>query len=1089
MEALDSEVDTLYEDTVYMVQHWIGERENEDENNISRNQLLIYVQQVFNKSVDEHLAAVNKVKNRAPPSYTLFVEVIEARNLAAKDVNGFSDPYCIFGMIQGSGNREVTPNAWDAADKKKKRHSDAKPLAEENKCSFSKSTCMTKIKTKTLNPVWNESFSLDVTDIKNGVFHLDIWDYDEDLTVVDAVKTLHEVHTIKGVHRYLKQVVKSVKSHSAKEEEDDGAADDFLGCVDISLKELSLAGREEWFHLQKQPSFSNVSGDCHLSLHISAKEASSAGGSASYNSNAPPKQRHPLKIQLVLLTVLLRHELKVMREVQDWSGELSTGATRILALNSMQTGLTSSQKAMARWIVYSTELCSRGVHYEMLQPCLEEMQRTWKRLDAQSPEAQLLCASFTAYVDGLLSKLRQIPALPAGSEDATAKLQAMLCVLAQLYKTEAFQQLCAYHGDLEGLITTAIQEGTGSWYKSLAQPDKDAQENASEDAAAVAMRGERERLTQLSAIVEKVTAELGLKKRCYQELFLRSVNVDYFNIVYCLLETLVADTVQRVAEDMSQLLKDAEDGHSDCEVGEMLFVVYVHLKELHGLHQHVTDRATETLALFGFHKWFQPAINKWFVVIQQKIHDRIRKAVSIDSLEAMDSLVFHSTSAVDTATCLSQLEKFWHNLAWPEPLEAFVLATKLTQDICDASVAYATLIHQKLEQCPAEPAGRESKVSTQLCAVVGDLDFVREKLLLFPEQLGWEEFGAAIGDHGKQVQTALYGQLHGAQDDLACQANDILTSVPTRMLLDLKQRVASLVNAPDYIQPPEALSPLIEYLEASLFTFNQRLSNERCIRIMQTVWTALLDIFTDAVRSRQSHCVSFDVRFHYSLLALRETFHADGEGLLPAVLESDAFQVLEKKLRLKTLSTVELIEEFYLERIKEQELCHQSGLGELRVRCWHAESRLHVEVLNGMGLPAMDSNGLSDPFVTLDLCPHHHFPLAKSARTQTQSNTLNPIFGETFEFPVSEEQCRSRSACVLMTVMDFDLFTANDYIGQTVLRLDDVACVDTRAAPPELPQRSLPLMDKSLHADIDILQILEERSDEKDVQELLKKWK
>nr|XP_032823287.1 BAI1-associated protein 3-like [Petromyzon marinus] len=1087
MEALDSEVETLYEDITYMVHHWIGERENEDENNISRNQLLIYVQQVFNKSADEHLAVVNKVKNRTPPSYTLFVEVIEARNLAAKDANGFSDPYCILGIIQGSANRELTPSAWDAADKKK-RHSDAKPLAE-NKCSFSKSVCMTKIKAKTLNPVWNESFNLDVTDIKDGVFHLDIWDYDEDLTVVDAVKTLNEVHTIKGVHRYLKQVVKSVKSHSAKEE-DDSAADDFLGCVDISLKELSMTGRKEWFHLQKQPSFSNVSGDCHLSLHISAKEESSTGASASSDSNVPPKQRYPIKIQLVLMTGLLRHELKVMREAQDWSGELSTGATRILALNSVQRGLTSSQQAVARWIVYSTELCSRGVHYEMLQPCLEEMQRTWKRLDAQSPEAQLLCASFTAYIDDVLSKLRQIPALPAESEDATAKLQAMLCVLAHLYKTEAFQQLCAYHGDLEALVTTAIQEGTESWYRSLAQPDKDAQESASQHAAAaVAVRDGRERLARLSAIVEAVNTELGLKKRPYQELFLRSVNVDYFNIVYCLLERLVADTAQRVAEDMSQLLKGAEDGQSDCEVGEMLFVVYVHLKELHGLHQHVTDRATETLALFGFHKWFQPAINKWFVVIQQKIHDRIRRAVIIDPLEAMDSLVPHSTSAVDTATCLSQLEKFWHNLAWPEPLEAFVLATKLTQDICDASVAYATLIHQKLERCSAASAGGESKVSSQLCAVVGDLDFVREKLLLFPEQLGWEEFGVAIGDHGKQVQTALYGQLHGAQDDLACQASDILTCVPTRMLLDLKQRVASLVNAPDSIQPPEALSPLIEYLEASLFTFNQRLSKERCIRIMQTVWTALLDIFTDAVRSRQSHCVSFDVRFHYSLLALRETFHADGEGLLPAVLESDAFQVLEKKLRLKTLSTVELIEEFYLERIKEQELCHQSGLGELRVRCWHAESRLHVEVLNATGLPAMDSNGLSDPFVTLDLCPYHHFPLAKSARTQTQNNTLNPIFDETFEFSVSEEQCRSRSACVLMTVVDFDLFTANDYIGQMVLRLNDVACVETRAAPPALPQRSLPLIDKSLHADIDILEILEERSVERDVQELLKKWK
>ncbi|CAH8576025.1 unnamed protein product [Schistosoma turkestanicum] len=39
--------------------------------------------------------------NNLPPVVVLSVSVIEAKNLEAKDLNGFSDPYCILGVIFG----------------------------------------------------------------------------------------------------------------------------------------------------------------------------------------------------------------------------------------------------------------------------------------------------------------------------------------------------------------------------------------------------------------------------------------------------------------------------------------------------------------------------------------------------------------------------------------------------------------------------------------------------------------------------------------------------------------------------------------------------------------------------------------------------------------------------------------------------------------------------------------------------------------------------------------------------------------------------------------------------------------------------
>jgi len=42
------------------------------------------------------------------------------------------------------------------------------------------------------------------------------------------------------------------------------------------------------------------------------------------------------------------------------------------------------------------------------------------------------------------------------------------------------------------------------------------------------------------------------------------------------------------------------------------------------------------------------------------------------------------------------------------------------------------------------------------------------------------------------------------------------------------------------------------------------------------------------------------------------------------------------------------------------------------------------------------SLGLSDPFVIVELCPHHLFPMARSQRTQVKLKTLHPVFDELF---------------------------------------------------------------------------------------------
>ncbi|XP_035002931.1 synaptotagmin-10 isoform X2 [Hippoglossus stenolepis] len=93
----------------------------------------------------------------------------------------------------------------------------------------------------------------------------------------------------------------------------------------------------------------------------------------------------------------------------------------------------------------------------------------------------------------------------------------------------------------------------------------------------------------------------------------------------------------------------------------------------------------------------------------------------------------------------------------------------------------------------------------------------------------------------------------------------------------------------------------------------------------------------------------------------------------------------------------------------------------------YEDQALVVRILKALELPAKDFTGTSDPYVKIYLLPERK----KKFQTRVHRKNLNPMFDETFCFPVVYDEICNRK--LHFSVYDFDRFTSHDMIGEVVV--------------------------------------------------------
>ena len=250
-------------------------------------------------------------------------------------------------------------------------------------------------------------------------------------------------------------------------------------------------------------------------------------------------------------------------------------------------------------------------------------------------------------------------------------------------------------GDLDAKLSEAVTMGAVDYWSSQC----DGLDFKSPDAI-----NDDDRLEHSIRLCQSLTDDLKTVMTFQQEPLIRVWGIDAFAIVYRYYDTQMTAQVKPIIESCTKTLllfrtpsenvvleisleasaqktlehaktEDADVIDPRLAMVKALFELYVCLQQFRQLSPEDKDKTLSKLD--NFHSWFSSAVGRWLHISQHTALIRIGRAVALDSLNTVDSLVRYSSSAVDTVTVFYQIKTFWQQLNWPDAQGALAFVIKI----------------------------------------------------------------------------------------------------------------------------------------------------------------------------------------------------------------------------------------------------------------------------------------------------------------------------------------------------------------------------------------------------------------------------
>lgn len=1032
LNADREQIEALYVEALYTITHKVGKEECE-----SRENLYKYVRSAFQGDAQLHNALMEKAKQNKPPVVLLNVLLLEAKDLIAKDINGFSDPFAMMGVVPGK--REIPTEIESNDDESPKsprnqlkrdsvlhrfggsfrRKVGKKGVKESDSGTIpAKLIKASSVQRKTLNPQWNERFQFIVDDAQSDRFHMDIWDHDdEEQSVLDAVSSLNQITGgFKGLGRFFKEVAQSARTNS------DDTTDDFLGCISMTLSGIPPDGIEQWFPLQPRSEKSKVSGCVKLKLWLSTREE---------RLGAEEDDLLDVKEHIELMRQFALYEIRLSgAPVRLWDGVFPDKANTILRQHALQGDLTDVHIAMCRWLAFHS-MIPIDISFSLLAKTLQNIQDKWQPMTLDKAEEDMLTASFSAFDTHCKRSFaehrrRFHPSRRNASEEFAGLIRCMKALRDSQFYQKYLPYKRPFHAHLESLII------------------KSAEDFFDEKIEAVQHEDPCKELLKLLAVINGNCSRFQHYANIIRELG----RIDYSQLTLStwdrmLNEYLTSELMSERKTDLRSKMKQLASQDPPNERG-LVDLIRIHMAfvELRNYRLANRVRGRDESEWYGI---FNRGIKHFLNLAKEKALARISLSCQLDvPICTSSNDMRHSSSHIDVCHIVEQMTVFWDRMDINELTLKIDYTITFVGILCDIVLVYTQKIFSNLE---AEGFSADLQVFVPspllqlFCSTINNCEQVRRSLMVHDKlhlddmAIGYEREG-----HGSPVwKSAVEQRLEQTDASICSEIDRVIGLLTSRLRPLMKKHVFHLAWSPTAHPVEDSLKPLTDMIDIELSAVHKNLLHKNFLRVMSAQVGIVVQLLKECVDENPGMEPSFYHRLFEAWHVLVDFFHAGGKGLSMEVLETCPQHVaLVKTLSLNQTLTQELIEKYYKDLLKQQNEVSECKYGILNVRAYYnANSQtLVLDVIGAKQVIPLDANGLSDPFVVIRLVPKYRFPTQIVSKTKVVSKTLNPIFDETFEFHISPKL--PPCAMLHFTVMDHDYLRSNDFAGEAFLELADV---------------------------------------------------
>eukprot|EP00731_Ephydatia_muelleri_P029268 Em0020g912a len=390
----------------------------------------------------------------------------------------------------------------------------------------------------------------------------------------------------------------------------------------------------------------------------------------------------------------------------------------------------------------------------------------------------------------------------------------------------------------------------------------------------------------------------------------------------------------------------------------------------------------------------------------------------------------YSSSAIDVATFLHQMVKFWKELDWPDVEECFPFSLLHLQTFIWRLVINSWLARIFTMQVDS------FLLLNRFAILFNNMAHIKSQLDTLVKGLGVESLCERMKDRAESTVQTLDNLKRSTVEDINNKIFKALHKFSKMLAPDIITFIKSIMASGDVTSSTEVL---LEFLTKNLKTFSEYLLDDVFHKVLQCVWSVTITSAQSALRSgtqSQTECSQLSA----TLQVLKEFFNADGNGLTDKKLESEEYMFSSSQ---KSLGPLQLESSSFSIVYLEQKSALEVNI-------------LNAKLVNG---DRYKKDGSADTFVQAWLLPQMVFHDCSKAsyKTDLKKGTLNPVYYKEVHLPAQLEDLRSDGAILVLAVYFTDM---KRIAGLCVVPCKDVPVLKNESGRKKI---TLPLFLAKMH--------------------------